>query len=268
MESDSLIPHTNAPLRIVVFDLDETLGYFAEFGMFWNAVETFYGRKLTQQEFNHTLDLYPEFIRPDIITILQFLKRKKEQKKCSHLMIYTNNSGPKEWAVFIKTYFESKLDAVIFDRIIAAFKVNGEQIELCRTTHNKTHGDFIKCTKLPTNSQICFLDDIYHPEMDNDNVYYINVKPYVYDLDYHTLIDRYVASNPDRYVASNPDITGNRFRTHVLSHLKRYNHEVVAKNPKEHEIERILTKHILQHIRAFFNQSKPPRRETKRNNDK
>ena len=260
METDSLIPHTNTPLRIVVFDLDETLGYFAEFGMFWNAVETFYGRTLTQQEFNYTLDLYPEFIRPDIITILQFLKRKKEQKKCSHLMIYTNNSGPKEWAVFIKTYFESKLDAVIFDRIIAAFKVNGEQIELCRTTHNKTHGDFIKCTKLPTNSQICFLDDIYHPEMDNDNVYYINVKPYVYDLDYNTLIDRYVASNPD--------IASNRFRKHVLTHLKRYNHEVVAKNPKEHEIERILTKHILQHIRAFFNQSKPARRETKRNNDK
>ena len=175
--NDSLFPHTSMPLKIVVFDLDETLGYFVEFGMFWTAVETFYGRKLSQQEFNQTLDLYPEFIRPNITEILKFLKQKKQCKSCSHIMIYTNNQGPVEWTVSIKTYFESKMKTVIFDRIISAFKINGKQIEICRTTHNKTHNDFIKCTKVPANSQICFLDDVYHPEMKNDNVYYINVKP-------------------------------------------------------------------------------------------
>ena len=108
--NDSLFPDPITPLKIVVFDLDETLGYFVEFGMFWTALETFYGRKLSQFEFNKTLDLYPEFSRPNILDILRFLKRKKQCKSCSHVMIYTNNQGPKEWAHSIKSYFESKMN--------------------------------------------------------------------------------------------------------------------------------------------------------------
>ena len=27
--------------KIVVFDLDETLGYFSEFGMFWDALKSY-----------------------------------------------------------------------------------------------------------------------------------------------------------------------------------------------------------------------------------
>ena len=146
--SSSVFSDTTTPLKIVVFDLDETLGYFSEFGMFWSAI----GLK-TQQDFNETLDLYPEFIRPDITNILSFLMQKKQSNHCNHIMIYTNNQGPKEWAIFIKSYFEYKMGGVIFDKIIAAFKVNGKQIEICRTTHNKTHQDFIKCTKVERQKQ-------------------------------------------------------------------------------------------------------------------
>ena len=35
---------------------------------------------------------------------------------------------------------------------------------------------------MPANAEICFLDDSFYPDMTNDNIYYINVKPYVYDL--------------------------------------------------------------------------------------
>jgi hypothetical protein len=166
-------------------------------------------------------------------------------------MIYTNNQGPKEWAILIKSYFEYKTGGVIFDKIIAAFKVNGKQIEFGRTTHNKTHQDFIKCTKVPKNSQICFLDDIYHPEMKNNNVYYINIKPYVHDLPYDTLIERYIKNYPAKNTPT--------FITHCKKHLSRYNHTVVDKNPEEYDIDKILTKQILHHIRIFFNQSKTRR---------
>lgn len=256
-QSSSLFFETTTPLKIVVFDLDETLGYFSEFGMFCTAIENFNGKKLTQSEFNDTLDLYPEFIRPDIIKILTFLKEKKQSKQCNHIMIYTNNQGPKEWAIFIKSYFEYKMGCVIFDKIIAAFKVNGKQIEFCRTTHNKTHQDFIKCTKVPENSQICFLDDVYHPEMKNNNVYYINIKPYVHDLPYKTLIDRYAIKHGIEPNSS--------FESKCDSHLKRYNHVVVDKNPAEYEIDKILTKQILHHIRIFFNIPKTRHNRTKPN---
>jgi hypothetical protein len=239
---------STVPLHIVVFDLDETLGYFVEFGMFWSAIETYYGRTLSQSEFNDTLDIYPEFIRPNIIDVLTFLKIKKQQNKCSHVMIYTNNQGPKEWAISIKNYFECKMQTPIFDRIVAAFKVNGKQIEVCRTSHNKKHDDLIKCTKIPANSQICFIDDVYHEEMINDNVYYINVKPYVYDLPYEVLVERYIKHHPE--------IDTTKFNRHAMSHLARYNHENIEKNLLEYEIDKIITKQIMQHIKTFFTKNR------------
>jgi hypothetical protein len=236
------------PIKIVVFDLDETLGYFSEFGMFWNAIEAYNpSRKLTQTDFNVLLDLYPEFIRPDIVNILKFLKIKKNSKRCSHIMIYTNNQGPREWAQFIKTYFETKINYILFDKIIAAFKINGKQIEVCRTTHNKTHQDFIKCTKLPANSHICFLDDVYHPNMKNDNVYYINIKPYIHDLTFEVLIQRCIDSG---YIDFSKK---DEFKTFVLKYIRMYNYTYIEKNPDEYEIDKILTKQILHHIQSFFN---------------
>ena len=32
----------NCGSKIVVFDLDETLGYFVEFGMFWDTLKNYY----------------------------------------------------------------------------------------------------------------------------------------------------------------------------------------------------------------------------------
>ena len=48
--------------RIVVFDMDETLGYFAQFGYFWSELLSFYkSRKIafeiTQYNFNLLLNL-------------------------------------------------------------------------------------------------------------------------------------------------------------------------------------------------------------------
>ena len=85
--------------KVVVFDLDETLGYFVEFGIFWDSLKEYINQNnincnIDQHLFNKLLDLYPEFLRPNIITILQYLKKKKLSNKCSKLMIYTNNQGP------------------------------------------------------------------------------------------------------------------------------------------------------------------------------
>ena len=198
--------------KIVVFDMDETLGYFVEFGIFWDALIAYIKsttgndeipKKLEQYHFNKIFELYPEFIRPNILSILNYLKHKKSTSCCNGVMIYTNNQGPKEWAYFIKGYFEQKINNKLFDQIISAFKVNGKQVEICRTTHDKTYEDFIKCTKIPLTTKICFLDDLYHPEMNNHNVYYIKLKPYVYNLTYDTLIKRFISSDIGRYIIIN-----------------------------------------------------------------
>ena len=240
--------------KIVVFDLDETLGYFTELGMFWNALNAYIKHKhikqsLEQQDlFNNILDLYPEFLRPNIIEILNYLKNKKEKNHCDKLMIYTNNQGPIEWANYIMKYFEKKTNYNIFDQLISAFKVQYKRVELCRTTHMKTHSDFIKCTKVPEETEICFLDDVYYPDMRNDKIYYINVKPYIYNLDFNDMITRFLNSN---ILDMNVD-NHTYCRMFILSFMKKYNYTYIKKKDDIQNIDIIISKKILQHLHRFF----------------
>jgi hypothetical protein len=244
---------TSCNSKIVVFDLDETLGYFMELGMFWDALKAYIKHKqikqpINQTLFNKVLDIFPEFLRPNIIGILNYLKNKKEKNRCDKLMIYTNNQGPMEWGNYIMKYFEEKINYKIFDQIIAAFKVHGKRVELCRTTHLKTHSDLIKCTKLPENTQICFLDDVFYPDMSNDKIYYINVKPYIYDLEFDEMITRMLNNGSIIETVDDPTYC----RQFILLFMKKYNYIYVGKSEETQNVDKILSKKILQHLHDFF----------------
>ena len=258
-------------MKIVVFDLDETLGYFVEYGIFWDCLNNYLLKEnyeLTQNDFNETLDLFPEFLRPNIISILNYLKNKKQSKCCNKMMIYTNNQGPQKWAQQIISYFESKINYKLFDQIIAAFKVNGKKIEIHRTSHEKSYNDLIRCTQIPLDAEICFLDDNYFPEMAHKNVYYINIKPYYHDLRFETMIQRLLISNLGKKLITEK---GNNidFMNTMMREFKRYNFTVINKDELENEVDKILSKEILTHLQEFFNKSlknKSRYNRTKRNN--
>lgn len=245
------------PSKIVVFDLDETLGYFTEFGIFWDALKEYITinhlkYEINQDLFNKVLDIYPEFLRPNIIDILSYLKKKKQQNHCHKLMVYTNNQGPTEWAKLIIKYFETKLNYTIFDQIIAAFKIRGKQVEMCRTTHEKTHDDLIRCTKIPEDTQICFVDDVYYPDMSNKNIYYINVKAYIYDLSFKDMVERFIEQN----VINIGDPS--KFKEFILEYVKKYNYtHYIRKTPEMHNIDVIISKKIMQHLEIFFKMKLP-----------
>ena len=240
-------------MKIVVFDLDGTLGYFTEFGIFWDSLIAYVKNNnniiITQDTFNATLDLFPEVVRPNIINILGYLRNKKETKCCTKMMIYTNNNGPKEWVQKIIKYFENKLDCELFDQLIYAFKINGKQIELGRTTHSKNHDDLVRCSKIPANTEICFMDDIYFPEMDKSNVYYINIQPYYHDLGFEEMIDRFKKSKHGIKII-NGDID---FEQKIMSYMNKYHYKYIDKDPEEYDIDKIIGKHVLMHLNIFFN---------------
>lgn len=254
--------------KIVVFDLDETLGYFMELGMFWDALKGYIKNanqknKITidQELFDNVLDLYPEFLRPNIIGILNYLKKKKEKNHCDKLMIYTNNQGPVEWAKYIINYFNKKMGGEIFDQIIAAFKVQGKRVELCRTTHMKTHSDLIKCTKLPEDTEICFLDDVFYPDMSNDKIYYINVKPYIYDLEFEDMITRCLNSG-----ILGSGVESASLNKYIINFVKKYHYTYVSKKQIDKDVDNVLSKKILQHLHIFFkNKSNRNNNKTKKN---
>jgi hypothetical protein len=137
--------------------------------------------------------------------------------------------------------------------------VNGQQVEICRTTHNKTHDDFIRCTKLPLNAEICFLDDTFHPGMSNENIYYINIKPYYYDLSFEEMLERFLNSELGKKYESNPE-----FETIMKEHWELYKYNYIQKDKKEYEIDKIVGKHIITHLQRFFNDKQKKTRTIKK----
>jgi hypothetical protein len=239
--------------KLIVFDLDETLGYFTELGFFLDCVAHFLQKdssKISQEEFNAIMDLYPEFLRPKILPILNYLKYQKVDGNCYKMMIYTNNNAPKVWAQQIIQYLESKLKFKLFDQIISAFKVNGKQIELLRTTHNKHYNDLVRCTKVPNNAEIFFLDNTLYPEMLHESVYYVHLDPYYFMLPFDEMIKRFISSNIGKQILNDEHIS--KFENSMKECWQRTDFEYVKKKMKEYRLEKIVSKEIMILLQKFF----------------
>ena len=254
--------------RVVVFDLDETLGHFVELGVFCDIIEKYKKSKLTTMEFNNIMDMFPVFLRTDMLPILSYLKEKKKKGILNKVYIYTNNNGPKEWAEKIKNYLERKIDYKLFDKIIGAYKVNGKIMEGGRTTHNKTMDDFLSITKLPRHTKICFLDDLYHEEMDTDNVYYLKVKPYHATIPFHVMAEKYYNYNTNSNTNSSKTHDDKAaFIRFVVNNMSKYNLNISKdqqdQNQNEDEDEKAVSKEIFNGLKNFLKTK--PRRKTKSN---
>ena len=246
------------PLKIVVFDLDETLGCFAEVGMFWEALQHFYMTTSvvpSNAMFFEMLNLFPDFLRPHILTILTYLLECRQKKQCYQLMIYTNNQGPPSWVKLISDYFSDKLGEKVFDQIISAFKVHGKVVEVGRTMQEKCVDDLVNCTQIPPDTEICFLDDQYHPLMQHDNVYYITVKPYYYTLPFADMASMYYHEMTTR---QKPLLLGSRdaFIKYIETYTSKFKFQVVTKAINEQEVDKIVSKKILSYLEDFL-QEKP-----------
>jgi len=257
--------------RIIVFDMDETLGYFVELGMFWDALQHFYVKhKLSPHpeeektiqikeitstlHFCKVLDLFPEFIRPDMIKMLEYILSKKNNNHCDKLLIYTNNQGPKSWANLISSYFDYSIEKEhpVFDTVIGAFKVKGKHIELNRTTHDKTVEDLTRCAKVHKSTEICFLDDQYHPKMKNDNVYYINVKPYVHNLKFEDMAERYYNAFSNTFFT----VDKSEFINDITSFMSEFRYTITPKSQKEMGVDKFISQRMMYHLKCFFNETR------------
>ncbi len=201
--------------KVVVLDLDETIGNFVDLFSIWNTIFTKdvcdkVSKIEIQSIFNELLDLYPEFLRYGILHILDFIRNKIQNGESHRIFLYTNNQcftttshkcenpfqSPTEWVEMIIVYLNLKLGVseTIFAKPICAFKINDRRIEPLRESANKTHSEFLKCSILPKNVEICFVDDNYHSKMCEDKVYYIQPPPYFHNVSRKEIIDRFIQS--------------------------------------------------------------------------
>jgi hypothetical protein len=179
----------NAPEKIFVFDLDETVGAFGDLHILWTLAPK-YGLTPNFDLFVKLLDLYPEFLRFKILLIFEYLFSKRDFCK---IYLYTNNQCEDPWVQYIQQYIELKIGATgLFENPVCAFKIGNRRVELNRTSHHKTHTDFLKCTALPKSVEICFIDNTHHPKMENQRVYYIQPKTYMHMIPVKTIVSRFL----------------------------------------------------------------------------
>ena len=238
--------------RVVVFDLDETLGSFVDLEILWSSLQHF-TKKYEPTDFNSLLDLYPEFLRYGIIHILEFLVHKKNTGQCKYIYIYTNNQCNQNWVDLISNYFTYKLQLsnCIFDQIIRAFRVGNRRIEPFRTTTAKTHSDFIRCTLLPEKTEICFIDNAEYDNMKTDRVYYIRPYSYHHHLSTNEIIQRFISS--DVFVKlQQPNDTRNMHQ-YIVNYFIKEN-RITNGNPMIQDLKRdiIVAQKMMYHLREFF----------------
>jgi len=256
--------------KIAVFDMDETLGIFSEFGEFIHILTSIlnarrgyrddtgdssgsedgepesYGTALINKHFTQIMDLYPELLRPKILDVMRFLSRMKRVKRCSNVMIYTNNTGPISWTNNIKNFFNAKARYEVFDKVIGAFRrPNGEIVEVKRTTHDKTYADLVRCTNMMGKFEVFFIDDRKHPGMHAENVYVIRVKPYSRHIPMQQFIARF--NNSRVFHSLN-------FKTEDFDkYLSRYANERGRQyTDEEREVDDVIGTTILEKLREFF----------------
>ncbi len=230
---------TNKSNKVIVFDMDETLGHFSQLGIVIESVQRVIKKKINQMEFNYILDCFPLYLRTDILKILNYLKNKKLKNELDKVIIFTNNQGPKEWSNKIKNYFNYKLNYNLFDQVIGAYMVNGNIIEHLRTSHNKRYQDLLRIAKLPINTKICFIDDVYHLEMENKNLFYINIYPYEYEYSYSNILN--IVKTRFNYSSFSLNIISKELNKYKISKNELMNQKEIS-NELFDNIKQFLTK--------------------------
>ena len=158
--------------KCVVFDLDETIGHFAQLYQITKIFETNTHNKLIKQ---HIVSLYKHFyniFRPGIFTLLAYTQFLKEKYNIS-VVLYTNTIMDDIWiSAFLEyTYSMVKLE---FDFVI---NLNSK----CRTSLRKNLSDLYKCSSsLNKMSSIIVIDNKKHKNLLDKNITYVLVKNYYF----------------------------------------------------------------------------------------
>lgn len=245
--------------KVVVFDLDETIGSFGDLYELWCELHHRRGFPKEGDDepiFHELMSLYPEMLRVGLMPILEFLYQKFRQRECYPIHIYTNTQcNAPRWVPLILSYLQKQIvpddddnQVSLFAKPICAFKIDGKRVEPERTTKNKCPSDFIRCSLLPKHVEICFVDDQPHPRMQTGKIYFIQPPPYHHPLTREIILQRFINSILyPMYFSSSLSQRQRQNQSHSQSPWTK-KREYVAPDPMDIQIGQ----KILYYVREFF----------------
>jgi hypothetical protein len=168
----------------VVFDFDETIGYFDQFLQVVNALQPQFGTQLDAYIF--LLDLFPEWFRPNIFNIIKLILEKKRAGVVNHIVLYSNNTNIAV-VEFILSFMAKRLGV---DQIFDSVVTSSHPGRLHPT--RKCLEDLVHCCDVPAfEPAVCFIDDRQHPSIcKQPTVYYIYCKCFKYYVSRRDLVKR------------------------------------------------------------------------------
>jgi hypothetical protein len=164
--------------KCIVFDLDHTIGYFKQFIQILNHMDI----DKKNDSYFYLFDLFPEYFRPNIFQLFEYLILKRKEKKIKYIILYTNNKND----IFINKvieYIDYKINDNLFDIIITT-------THPLRNNKYKDYYDLLFCAKLDSDTNVCFIDDKKHPNMICNNVFYIRCEPYIFYINVNEIYER------------------------------------------------------------------------------
>ena len=91
--------------------------------------------------------------------------------------------------------------------------------------------------------------------MEDNNVYYINVKPYSYSMSFQGMANRY-------YNNIHIDMNKKDFENAVVNYMKKYSYTITPKSRQEIDVDQVISKQIMFHLEDFFKQNKNSKQHT------
>ena len=184
----------------VVFDFDETIGYFEQ------IIEMIkYTKKTSKLEVFELFTLFPLVFRTNIFDIFHFLVRLKKEKKIKSVILYSNNNNDL-FIGYVISFIHEKLNFLLFDLSISLNQTHNK---------NKNLSDLLNYSNglLTKNSSIFFVDDKEYDDM--------------------KMINSYIKCESYKYVYSN-SIIQNKLNINLLtSHDKIISQSIYALISKE-----------------------------------
>ena len=136
----------------VVFDFDETIGYFEQ------IVEMIkYTKKTSKMEVFDLFTLFPLVFRTNIFDIFHFIVRLKKEKKIKSVILYSNNNND-VFIDYVISFIHEKLNYLLFDLSISLNQTHNK---------NKNLSDLLNYSNglLTKKSSIFFVDDKEYDDM-------------------------------------------------------------------------------------------------------
>ena len=227
--------------KLVVFDLDETLGYFSQLYVIWSSLIKLSKTKLSVNNFYQLSDNYIFYYQPAIFETLRYLKENKIKT-----IIFTNNQALYWWPKLIALYLNYKTNRYdnLFKTVIGSYKIGKILNDKRRTSMMKKYEDLKKIMKLNNSTKVLFLDDQEHPEMRHPNVEYFKVPNYVKILPPTNIVNIFLHSKFGKKFIQKNNISINFFINYIYNSLNNYDlftHSMININTNKKSCYKTLT---------------------------